>query len=438
MTLPARLTAAVAFAQSHEVGWPRDPGAIASGQTPWGVHHDDPPPYNRLRGPVHARGPQSGVVWRRGKEIASWGEPARADLTFSVAKTYLALLAGVAQGRGLLPDEDEPVAARLPGIGFEDIDPARVHNSAITWAQLLTQTSEWEGSNFGLPDTVDRWRKVALAPRPDGDVEDGPKGGARPLQAPGSYWEYNDVRINQLSLALLHLFRRPLPEVFLEALLQPLGGGAGFAWRGYDDAWTDVAGVGRLQSVPGGSHWGGGVSISAHDQARIGQLLLDGGVGGGRQLVPRAWLQRLAEPSAVAPFYGRLLWLNRDGRAIPGASVRAVAMLGAGGHTTCVDPDAETVVVLRWLDPAHAPAADATVLGRADGGLKAGSGRAGTTRRRLPDRRASTATERLSLTIVRPIGPGLWGMQRPPVTASPPVSARSAQQKTVLPPATST
>ena len=131
----------------------------------------------------------------------------RADLTFSVAKTYLALLAGVAQGHGLLPDEDEPVVARLPGIGFDS-----AHNRSVTWAQLLTQTSEWEGTSFGLPDTVDRWRKVAQDPRPAA----GPKGGARPLQAPGSYWEYNDVRINQLALALLHLFRRPLPEVFLE------------------------------------------------------------------------------------------------------------------------------------------------------------------------------------------------------------------------------
>ena len=49
------------------------------------------------------------------------------------------------------------------------------------------------------------------------------------LQAPGSYWEYNDVRINQLSLALLHLFRRPLQDVFLETVLRPLGGGDGFA-----------------------------------------------------------------------------------------------------------------------------------------------------------------------------------------------------------------
>ena len=40
---------------------------------------------------------------------SSWGEPERADLTFSVAKTYLALLAGVARMQGLLPGEDEPM-----------------------------------------------------------------------------------------------------------------------------------------------------------------------------------------------------------------------------------------------------------------------------------------------------------------------------------------
>jgi CubicO group peptidase (beta-lactamase class C family) len=288
------------------------------------------------------------VVWRQGREVAAWGEPDRADLTFSVAKTYLALLAGVAQGEGLLPDVHETVAARLPGIGFDDGE----HNRAITWAHLLEQTSEWSGTCFGLPDTVDRWRKVAQDPRPAA----GPKGGARPLQAPGTYWEYNDVRINQLSLALLHLLRAPLPQVFVDSVLRPLGGGEGFAWRGYDDAWVDLTGVGRVPSVPGGSHWGGGVSISARDQARIGQWVLDGVRGTGRPLVARGWLEAMARPCPIAPFYGRLLWLNRDGRAFPGASRQALFMLGAGGHFVWIDPAFDAVVVLRWLDPAHAPA----------------------------------------------------------------------------------
>ena len=338
--------AAAAFAQAHETAWPRDPAAaLRAGETPWGVHHDDPPPFDRLRGPVHSRGPQSGLVLRHGERVASWGEPDRADLTFSVAKTYLALLAGVAQAQGLLPDEDEPIAARLPGIGFDD----SAHNRAVTWTHLLTQTSEWEGTSFGIPDTVDRWRKVAQDPRPTA----GPKGGARPLQAPGTYWEYNDVRINQLALALLHLFRRPLPEVFLERVLHPLGGGVGFRWEGYDDAWLELPGIGRVQSVPGGSHWGAGVSISAVDQARIGQLVLDGGRCGERQLIERAWIERMVAPCAIAPWYGRLLWLNPNGRAFPGLSARAVFMVGAGGHYVGIDPELDAVVVLRWLDPAH-------------------------------------------------------------------------------------
>lgn len=333
-------SAAIAHAQAHEVAWPRDPAADPAH---WGVHHADPPPFDRLRGPVHPRGGVSGVIRVDGREVASWGEPDRADLTFSVAKTYLALLAGVANVRGLLPDPQERIAARLPGIGFDD-----AHNRDITWAHLLEQTSEWQGTSFGIPDTVDHNRRVAHDPKPPA----GAKGEPRALQRPGTHWEYNDVRINQLALALLHLFGRPLPEVFEEAVLRPIGAGQGFRWEGYDDAWVEIAGR-RVQSVPGGSHWGGGVSISARDQARIGQLLLDGGLHAGEQLLPAAWIARMQQPCAIAPFYGWLTWLNRDGAMFGEASRASWFMVGAGGHYTWVDPAHRAVVVVRWLDPAH-------------------------------------------------------------------------------------
>ena len=118
---------AIQFSLSHEVPWPRDPHALlAAGQVQFGVHHGDPVPWNVLRGPVHERGGVSGVIFQHGKEIAAWGEPERSDQTFSVAKTYLALLAGVANARGLLPDADEPVVARVPGIGFDRSEERRV------------------------------------------------------------------------------------------------------------------------------------------------------------------------------------------------------------------------------------------------------------------------------------------------------------------------
>jgi CubicO group peptidase (beta-lactamase class C family) len=330
---------AIAFANAHEVPWPRDPQADPAR---WGVHHPDPPPFNVLRGPVHPRGGVSGVIRIGGREVAAWGEPDRADLTYSVAKTYLALLAGLAHARGLL-DPNERVVTRVPGIGFEG-----AHNEAITWAHLLEQTSEWSGSCFGMPDTVEHNRRVSHDPKPP----QGSKGEPRVLQAPGTYWEYNDVRINQFSLALLHVFREPLPQVFLREILQPLGGGQDFAWRGYEDAWVTIDGQ-RMQSVPGGTHWGGGVSIGARDQARIGQLLLDRGEHEGRQLLPTAWIKRMQQPCAIAPFYGWLTWLNRDGAIFPAASRESWFLVGAGGHYTWIDPVHEAVVVVRWIDPAH-------------------------------------------------------------------------------------
>ena len=338
-------TDAISFALEHEVPWPRDPAAAPGpGQQPFGVHPADPPPYNRPRGPLRPRGGVAGVALRHGREIAHWGDAERADQTFSVAKTYLALLAGVALGRGLLRDVDEPVVDRLPGIGFD-----APHNRAIRWRHLLQQTSEWEGSCFGLPDTVDRWRKVSNDPRPAA----GPKGGARPLQPPGTYWEYNDVRINQLALALAHLFGAPLPEVFRDALMRPLGvADDAWSWLGYDDAWFDLGGR-RVQSVPGGTHWGGGVSIGARAQARLGQLLLDDGCHAGQRLLPEGWVRWMREPCAIAPFYGALVWLNRDGLSFPGASRDAAVMAGAGGHFTWVEPAHDAVVVVRWLDPAQ-------------------------------------------------------------------------------------
>jgi CubicO group peptidase (beta-lactamase class C family) len=332
------------FALAHETPWPRDPSAApGAGQQPYGVHHGDPAPWNRAFGPLRVRGGPSGVLWQHGREVLSWGDPERADQTFSVAKTYLALLGGIAHARGLLPDVHEPVARRLPGIGFDNTP----HNAAVTWWHLLQQTSEWEGTCLGLPDQVDRFRHVANDPRPPA----GRKGDARPLQAPGSYWEYNDVRINQLSLALLHLYRRPLPEVFAEALMRPLGATSRWVWEGYDDAWVEIDGR-RVQSVPGGTHWGGGIAIGARDQARIAQLLLDGGRFEGRALLDSAWLQRLREACAIAPFYGGLLWLNGTGRLYPAASPEAYAMLGAGGHVVLVEPALHAVLVARWLDPA--------------------------------------------------------------------------------------
>jgi len=194
----------------------------------------------------------------------------------------------------------------------------------------------------------------------------GIKGSLRPLQAPGNYWEYNDVRINQLSLALLHLFGQALPEVFQESVLRPIGATDPFSWEGYDDAWVDLpathdSAACRVRSVPGGTHWGGGVSISTHDQALIGELIRRDGqwIAGGKagsnatRVVPENWVRRMRKPCELAPFYGWLSWLNPDGKTFPGASAESVLMVGAGGNYVWVEPKYQAVIVVRWLEPAR-------------------------------------------------------------------------------------
>lgn len=342
---PRALGAAIAEVIAHESSWSRDPG-----EGNWGIHALDPAPWNRLLGPVAPRGPCSGVVLRAGVRLAAWGEPHREDLTFSVAKTYLALLAGVAHDRGLLPDVDEPVGARVRGIGFDD-----GHNAAVTWTQLLQQTSEWEGTCFGVPDQVDHYRRVSFDPSPAA----GRKGDARPLQRPGTFWEYNDVRINQLSLALLHIFGRPLPEVFAEAIARPCGTSDDWRWVGYENSWLTLAGR-RVQSVPGGTHWGGGMSIDALDQAAIGQMMLDGGRVGARQVVSADWIERMRAPCVLAPYYGFLVWLNTGQRVFPSLPESSWFAIGAGSSIIWIDPQRDAVVVVRWVDAA---AADAVLAG---------------------------------------------------------------------------
>ncbi|MGD8475708.1 MAG: serine hydrolase [Burkholderiales bacterium] len=334
----SRLEQAIQFAVEHETAWSRE---ISDD---WGIHHDDSPPFNRLLGPVHSRGPVSGAVVIDDETVMTWGEPDRADLTFSVAKTYLALLAGVAHDRGLLPDVDEPVGARVTGIGFDE-----GRNAQVTWAHLLQQTSEWEGECFGVPEQVDRYRVLPF----QGGSATAKKGDARVLQAPGTFWEYNDVRINQLSLALLHLFGKPLPEVFSETIMEPVGASRNWQWRGYDNAWTEINGK-RMQSVPGGTHWGGGVSISSMDQALIGRLLLNKGRANGVQVLSADWVRRMLTPCAIAPFYGYLVWLNYQRRVFPSAPETSFFAIGAGSSFTWVEPGARLVTVVRWIDADYA------------------------------------------------------------------------------------
>ncbi|MBT7756423.1 MAG: serine hydrolase, partial [Rhodospirillaceae bacterium] len=300
----------------------------------------EPPPWNEVLGPTKPRGGPAGFILRRGRLAAAWGDAGRADMTFSVAKSYLAILAGLAVMDGLIGDVNERVAESALDDHFSS-----AQNRDITWQHLLQQTSEWEGTLWDKPDLIDRHRQLGAG------ADNSRKGQHRDLAPPGEYWEYNDVRVNRLSLSLLHLFRRPLDEVLAERIMAPIGASTDWSWNAYRNAYVTIDGV-RMPSVPGGSHWGGGLWIGAGDQAKLGQLILQHGAWDGRQLLTKAWVDAMLTPCAINPEYGYLWWLNTDRLRYPAASAGAAAAVGAGGNTILVDPAHDLVLVARWLDDA--------------------------------------------------------------------------------------
>ncbi len=340
------------FTSEHQCEWSHKP---EMGAEQWGIHLQDPPPHNRLLGPVFDRGKTCGLVEIAGKRVCEWGDRHRADMTFSVTKTYLALVAGRAFDTGLITDLDHSVLEtlqqrKLPTLGFADS-----HNEQVTWRQMLQFTSEWQGSCFGIPDQVDHHRIVSMQA---GDtLKQGPaKGEPRVLQKPGTYWEYNDVRINQFSLALLHLFGRALPDILDEHFMQPLhlhrakaqNPTDGWHWHGYENSWVTIDDK-FVQSVPGGGHWGGGMVISAEAQAAIARMMLSVN-DQNSALLSDEWRQLMLQPTDIAPWYGFFTWLNTDHCISKAASSNSFFAMGIGGQVILHDPDAQLLAVFRWID----------------------------------------------------------------------------------------
>ena len=330
---PDKLAAAIGFAEANESPWPRSlyyPDGAYVGNVEW----NETGPWSEVVGPVKERGGPAGLVLRDGRIVAEWGDVARPDVTFSIAKSYLAVLAGIAFDDGLIADVDEPVRARVQDPALEG-----PHNGRITWRHLLQQSSEWDGELFGKSDQVDHFRQIGPG------ADNSRKGQLRQRQEPGTFYEYNDVRVNLLAYCLLKLFGRPLPEVLRERVMDPIGASQSWEWLGYETSWVEIGGR-RMQSVPGGSHWGGGLFIPTLDHARFGLMVARRGLWDGRRILSEAWIEKMLAPSPTLANYGYLWWLNTN----PDLPAGAFSALGAGSNVIWVAPSEGLVAVIRWID----------------------------------------------------------------------------------------
>ena len=327
---PAKLDAAIKFAISSENPATKDLAVDLA--TTFGRE-----PFDTPIGPIKPRGALNGLVIHKGYVVAQWGETSRVDMTFSVTKSFLSTVVGLAWQRGLIKNVTDLardyVPRDEPGALFEG-----PHNSKITWEHLLRQTSDWQGTLWGKPDWADR---------PEGErPADWPN---RKLSEPGTRYKYNDVRVNVLALAALHVWRRPLPQVLREEIMEPIGASPTWRWYGYDNAWVDLDGM-RVQSMTGGGHWGGGMFISAWDMARFGYLFLRNGRWNDRELVSPKWIDMARTPGPANQTYGYMNWfLNTGRKPLPSAPASVVTFQGNGSNIIYMDWENDLVVVVRWI-----------------------------------------------------------------------------------------
>ncbi|WP_286761039.1 serine hydrolase domain-containing protein [Salegentibacter sp. UBA1130] len=298
-----------------------------------GFQHE---PYHEILGPTKRRGGPAGIILKNGYLVAKWGDTKRVDMTFSVTKSFLSTTALLALDQNLITNVKDPVINYVWDNTFEG-----EHNSKITWKHLLEQNSDWSGELWGSYDWADR-------PSQDTGIDDWRN---RKLNEPGTHFKYNDVRVNVLAYSLLNVFRKPLPKVLKEKIMDPINASSSWRWFGYENSWTTIDGY-KMQSVSGGGHSGGGMFINTEDMARFGLLFMNNGNWNGEQLISEALIQEAIQPSATNPNYGYMWWLNADGpRQWKNIDKNIFYAAGFGGNFIIVDRKENLVIVTRWLEP---------------------------------------------------------------------------------------
>lgn len=290
-------------------------------------------PGYEIIGPMKERGGPAGLVIKNGYIVAQWGDVNRVDMTFSVTKSFLSTVAGLAIDEGLIRNVHNKVNKYVWDENYEG-----EHNSKITWDNLLTQSSDWSGTQFGLHDWADR-------PPKEGGLDDWKN---RQLHEPGTFFKYNDVRVNLLAYSLLQVWRKPLPMVLKEKVMDPIGASTTWRWYGYENSFVNIDGL-MMQSVSGGGHHGGGIFINTLDQARFGLLFLRKGRWNDQQLISEKWIHDAQQPSLPNKNYGYMWWINTD-EQWKGVSPKVYYAAGFGGNYIIIDETNDLVIVTRWMD----------------------------------------------------------------------------------------
>jgi len=254
----------------------------------------------------------------------------------SVSKSMLGLLAGVLVGRGIL-DVSQLVTDAIPELKSTAWDGARVTH--LLDMRTGVAFDEDYLANSGPMLAYRRaagWNPLAPGEQPSDlraffrelSESDGPHGGRFCYVSPNS---------DLLGWIIERVSARRYADIFSELLWQPMGA-----------AHSAYITVDRL----GAPRTAGGMCATTRDLARVGQLLLEGGTHRGRQIVPKSWIDMIAndgDPEAWSagnlacyypgvPIHYRAKWYV-ERRANP-----ILFCLGIHGQNLFVDPESEVVI----------------------------------------------------------------------------------------------
>lgn len=259
--------------------------------------------------------------------------------TYSVTKSVMSMLVGIAIGEGLISSVDQPLSELLPAY----VPIMKPDVAAVTLRQLLTMTGGISGE-----DEEDRsaytadadWTAVTL--------------GTPLVQPAGSGFLYSNQGADLISPILVHATGRSVLDYAREKLFNPLGISTEPAAEPYVPetdvrAYDSMPGFGWATDPQGLNLGGGGLKITTPDMITLGRLYLQQGLWEGRQLVPVEWVRestsKMFATDEWVRGYGYFWWLPRQDDH-PG-----FAALGYAGQLIEVIPDLNLVVAVSCTNP---------------------------------------------------------------------------------------
>ncbi len=214
-------------------------------------------------------------------------------ISWSMAKSYLSALFGVLMDEGVIASLDDPVTKFAPKLIGSAYDGASIRN-VLNMASGVTFDEDY----LDYDSDINRMgRVIALG----GTLDDFAADLDESFASPGETWSYVSIDTHVIGMVVRGATGRDIPGLMEEKIIAPLG----LEQDGFYV--TDGAGVAFVLA---------GLNFTTRDYARFGQMILQGGVYNGTQVVPGDWIAESTAASAPTEpgktGYGFQWWLPRD------------------------------------------------------------------------------------------------------------------------------